>query len=114
VMRTDEDEIAWSSDRVITQLEDAGEGIWGDTYMVSGDASGVNREGDSFNVVIDEPLIKVMEKGCAKTFISGILTVSATNSSKVISIDYDPFKNRDCDYFAEAIINGRKTIFKVE
>jgi len=109
----EDNEIHWSSDRIITQLKSAGEGIWGDTYAVTGSASGVNREGDSFEVAINEPLIKVMEKGCSRTFLEGQLTVTANNSSKVIYIDYDPYKNRDCDLYAEAVINGKKLIFKV-
>lgn len=109
-----ENESQWKSERIITQIEDGGDGIWGDTYSVSGSASGVNREGEAFNVTIDKPLIKRMEKGCAKTFVEGVLTVSSAENSQKISIDYDPYKNQACDLFAEANLNGRKTIFKIK
>lgn len=113
IIRYEDNEVEWNSERIVTQIVDGSDGIWGDTYSVVGEASGVNRDGESFTVTIDEPLIKVVEKGCAKTFVSGVLTVSATNSSQVISIDYDPYKNGDCDQYAEASINGKKSIFKV-
>jgi len=107
-------EYSWESDRTIVQTKDNGDGIWGDEYIVTGKSSGINREGDAFTVKIDEPLIKRMETGCANTFISGIVTVSATEGSQVVSINYDPFDNQACDHYAEANLNGKKTIFKVK
>lgn len=104
----------WSSDRTIVQTKDNGDGIWGDEYMVTGKASGVNRDGDAFTVTIDQPLVKRMEAGCANTFIAGVVTVAATEGTQVVSINYDPFENEACDHYAEANLNGKKTIFKVK
>ena len=105
---------SWQSDRVIIQTKDNGDGIWGDVYAVTGKASGINRDGDAFHVTIDQPLIKQMEKGCAGTFVSGIVTVAAKEGTQVVSINYDPFDNQACDQYAEANLNGKKTIFKVK
>lgn len=104
----------WSSDRIIVQTKDNGDGIWGDEYMVTGKASGVNRDGDAFTVTIDQPLVKRMEAGCANTFIAGVVTVAATEGTQVVAINYDPFENEACDHYAEANLNGKKTIFKVK
>lgn len=113
VMYVDTFELSWNSSRVIELIDDKGPGIWGDVYKVTGSATGVNRFGEHYMVNIDEALIKKMEAGCARTFVQGILTVTATNSNKVIAIDYDPYKDQACDLFAEADIQGRKTIFRV-
>jgi hypothetical protein len=107
-------EYSWTSDRTIEQTKDNGDGIWGDEYKVTGKASGINRDGEPFNVVIDKPLVKKMETGCASTFTSGIVTVTANENTHVVSINYDPFENEACDKYAEASLNGKKTIFKVE
>ncbi len=113
-VRNGDVEVDWEGEFTIVGHYEAGPGIWGDTYTVMGESSGMNREGESFTTVIEEPLIKKMENGCATTFIDGLITVSSTESTQVISIDYDPFEDQVCDRFAEAIINGRKTIFEVQ
>jgi hypothetical protein len=111
---SDDKEFTWTSDKEIIQTKDNGDGIWGDEYIVTGQASGFNRDGDAYTVMIDKPLIKRMETGCASTFISGVETVSAKESSQVVSINYDPFENEACDLYAEANLNGKKTIFKIK
>ncbi len=110
---TDEYELPWSSTRIIELVSDKGPGIWGDVYKVTGSAQGSNRFGEEYEVDIITPLIKKMELGCAQTFVSGKLNVSMTNSNKVIGVNYDPYGNEACDMFAEADIQGRKTIFRV-
>ncbi len=107
-------EYTWNSDRVILQLTNNGNGIWGDEYEVTGKSTGTNREGKSFNVEIIEPLVKKMELDCATTFVSGSVKVTSSESSQEISIDYDPYQNQACDQYAEANLNGRKTIFKIK
>ena len=111
---SDQNSFSWQSDRVIVQTKDNGDGIWGDVYAVTGSGSGINRDGEPFHVSIDQPLIKQMEKGCAGTFVSGVVTVAAAEGTQVVSINYDPFDNGACDHYAEASLNGRKTIFKVK
>ncbi|MCB9261828.1 MAG: hypothetical protein H6607_05580 [Flavobacteriales bacterium] len=105
-------DISWSSDRRVTQIVDKGKGIWGDSYSITGSASGINRMSQPFTAEITSPLVKKMDLGCAKTFIEGILEITSDNSQN-IQIDYDPYKNADCDQLAEATINGHKTIFEV-
>ncbi|MFT5512234.1 MAG: hypothetical protein ACI8SE_000631 [Bacteroidia bacterium] len=111
---TDHNSYSWQSDRVIVQTKDNGDGIWGDEYMVTGSASGTNRDGEAFHVSISQPLMKRMEKGCAGTFISGIVKVTAKEGTQVVSINYDPFENEACDEYAEANLNGKKSIFKIK
>ena len=110
----DEVEVEWESELTIIGQFEAGPGIWGDTYTIMGRSSGTNRDGESYTTVIEEPLIKKMENDCATTFVDGKITLSSSESSQVISIDYDPFENQECDRFAEASINGRKTIFEIQ
>lgn len=105
--------ITWSSDRIINQKKDKGPGLWGDEYEVTGTAQGINREGEEFLVTIDTPLLKRLESGCASTFVQGVVTVSAKEGNQVISINYDPYDNSACDKYAEANLNGRKTIFRI-
>jgi len=110
---TENYELPWSSSRIIELVSDKGPGIWGDVYKVTGSANGVNRFGEEYQVDIITPLMKKMELGCAQTFVSGKLKVSMTNSNKVIGVNYDPYGNEACDMFAEADIQGSKTIFRV-
>ena len=65
-------------------------------------------------VAIDSPLLKRLDVGCATTFVQGIVTVSAKEGNQVVSINYDPYDNSACDKYAEANLNGRKTIFKIK
>jgi len=106
--------ISWSCNRTIRLIKDAGKGIWGDIYSVEGAAKGMNRDGEKFDVNIDEPLIKKMELNCSKTFIIGKLSIKNDVANKTILVNYDPYNNEACDNTAEAEINGKKTLFKVD
>jgi hypothetical protein len=106
--------LSWNSSRVVELVSDKGPGIWGDVYQISGTSTGVNRFNETYTVTTVEPLIKRMEVGCARTFVSGKLQVSVTNTNKVINIDYDPYGNGACDLFAEADIMGKKTVYRVK
>ncbi|MCB0733869.1 MAG: hypothetical protein H6608_00630 [Flavobacteriales bacterium] len=110
---TPEYTLTWNSTRIVKLMEDNGPGIWGDKYKLTGSATGTNRFNEAYTVTIDEPLVKKMEAGCARTFVAGKLTITGTASEPAISIDYDPYDNQACDAQAEAEINGRKTIFSV-
>jgi len=109
----DKGTVTWQSTRVITKTVDAGPGILGDQFEITGSASGVNRTGESFTVTIDKPLVKKVEQGCARTFIIGKVTLKNTSSGKTITIDYDPFSNGACDLTAKATINGKEFIYTV-
>lgn len=109
----DKGTVTWNSTRTITKLVDAGPGILGDQFSIDGSAAGVNRNGENFTVVINEPLLKKVELGCARTFVKGKVTLSNTSTGKSISIDYDPYNNQACDAIAKATINGREFFYTV-
>lgn len=115
-MATKEDRaIKWTlANRTIRRTLDAGPGVWGDHFEITGDAQGVNRNGEEFTVTIDEPLLKKMETGCAQTFIKGRLTITVGMSAKIIVVDYDPFNDQACDRIAGANVNGKTTTFTVK
>jgi hypothetical protein len=110
----DENTIEWNCIRTIRMVKDAGKGIWRDVYSLEGTANGINRNGEEFEVTIDQPLIKKMEDGCSRTFVKGILSIKNTAANKNIRVDYDPNKDEACDNIAEADINGKKTIFRIK
>lgn len=105
--------VAWQSSRTITKTIDAGPGILGDEFTVTGEASGVNRKGESFTVKIDVPLVKKVELGCARTFVKGKITLTNTSSGRTILIDYDPYSDQKCDLIAKATINGKEYFYTV-
>ena len=109
----DKGTVAWQSTRTITKLVDAGAGILGDQFQITGEASGVNRNSENFTVKIDVPLLKKVEMGCARTFVKGKITLSNTSTGKTISIDYDPYNDQACDLFAKATINGKEYFYAV-
>ncbi len=109
----DKGSVAWQSSRIITKTVDAGPGLIGDQFTISGDASGVNRNGESFTVNIDVPLLKKIEMGCARTFIVGKITLTNVSTGKAIKIDYDPLNDQACDLKAKATINNKEFFFFV-
>ena len=109
----DKGTVAWQSSRTIIKLVDAGAGILGDQFQITGEASGINRNGGNFTVKIDLPLLKKVEMGCARTFVKGKITLSNTSTGKTISIDYDPYNDQACDLFAKATINGKEYFYTV-
>jgi hypothetical protein len=109
----DKGTVAWQSTRTITKLVDAGAGILGDQFQITGEASGVNRNNENFTVKINIPLLKKVEMGCARTFVKGKITLSNTSTGKTISIDYDPYNDQACDLFAKATINGKEYFYAV-
>lgn len=106
--------VTWSSNKEIVRTYDAGPGVWKDHFEFTGSGNGINRNGEAFTVNIDKALLKKVETGCAKTFVSGIISLEVTGSGQKITIDYDPYKNGICDNLAEADINGKKTLFRVK
>ena len=105
--------VTWAANRTITKITDAGPGLLGDVFEISGSASGTNRKGEAFTVSITVPLKKKVDIGCAQTFIKGKLTLKNTVSGKEIIFDYDPFNNEACDRIAKATINGKDHIYTV-
>jgi hypothetical protein len=109
----DKGSVAWQSTRTITKTVDAGAGIIGDQFEITGQASGINRNGENFTVTIDVPLLKKVEMGCARTFVKGKITLTNVSTGKNIKIDYDPFSNMACDLTAKATINGKEFFYTV-
>ncbi|MFM9944421.1 MAG: hypothetical protein ACKVQB_04240 [Bacteroidia bacterium] len=109
----DKGTVTWAANRTITRITDAGPGLLGDVFEITGSASGTNRKGEAFTVTIALPLKKKVEIGCAQTFVKGKLTLKNTDSGKEIMVDYDPFGNEACDRTAKATINGKDHIYTV-
>lgn len=109
----DKGTVSWQSVRNITKTLDNGAGILGDQFEVTGQASGVNRNGEDFTVTIDVPLVKKVEMGCARTFVKGKITLTNASSGKTIKIDYDPFNDGRCDLTAKATINNKEYYYSV-
>ena len=109
----DKGTVTWASNRTVTRTYDAGPGLMGDIFEVSGSASGTNRNGEDFTVTIDLPLKKKIQIGCSNTFIKGKLTLKNIDNNKEIKIDYDPYINEACDKTAKATINGKDHFYNV-
>ncbi len=105
--------ITWQSQRVIEKTVDDLPGILNDEFKITGSATGVNRNGENFEVTINEPLLKKIKLPCARTFIAGKVTVKNLTNDKSILIDFDPFNNKACDITAKATVNNREFYFTV-
>ena len=107
-------ELLWSCEREIELKHDAGSGAYGDTYEVTGTASGTNRLNIRYHVSIDEALIKTLEKGCARVFKSGIVTIEEEDNDKLFRVDYDPYDNSACDQTVLIEVNGKRSIYTLD
>jgi hypothetical protein len=100
--------ISWSADRVVERVAgDSSINLLDDVYLVTGSANGTNRKGVNFTVVIDQPLKKVFQAGCARNFVAGKLTITNTGNSKSMHLNYDPIGGEPCDKIAEVTVNGK-------
>ena len=91
-------------------------GILGDEFKVTGSGSGVNKDGVAYTWNITQPLIKRIEIGCARTFISGIISL-VNSGGGTLSVDFDPDPDPAgprCDRKARATINGKSFDFEVQ
>lgn len=106
--------ILWSCDRTTVRTADAGWGLWGDEFTTTGSAQGSNINGIGFTASISEekPLVKQLQIGCARTFVSGIVTVT-NNNGGVLELDYDPYGDQACDRTAKVTVNGVSRIIMV-
>lgn len=105
--------ITWQSTRIIEKKVDNSAGILGDEYSITGNASGLNRKGEAFEVTIKEPLYKKIQMGCARTFTQGVVDLLNVSSQEKIILDYDPYNNNACDMIAKATIRSKEFIFTV-
>lgn len=111
----DEGTISWSAERVIKRTYNDGIlGLWGDEFTITGSAKGTNINGVDFTAAIsdEKPLIKTLKMGCARTFISGVITINNENGGELI-LDYDPYDDQACDKVAEVSIGDNSWIIIV-
>lgn len=99
--------------RFIENTNPGGPGIIGDEFTVNGSGGGTNKDGVNYTWLVKEDLIKKIEKGCANTFIKGVLEITNDNGGN-ISVDFDPKKDGACDRLARATINGKTFDFMVK
>jgi len=98
--------ILWSANRTVVRTEGDGTATpWDDVYRYTGSAYGTNRNGETFTVLIDEPLVKRMQSGCLANFVDGTLTLKGLSIS-TMTLDYDPVGGAACDRIAAVTING--------
>ncbi|GAB3194375.1 hypothetical protein GCM10027293_02510 [Pontibacter aydingkolensis] len=103
----------WQANRIIEKI--AGYDtprISDDVWLITGEASGVNRRGVAYTAVIEQPLKKVLAPGCARNFVAGVLTITNERGG-ILSLNYDPVGGEPCDKIAEVTVNGRKKIIQL-
>ncbi len=98
--------------RFIENTKPGGPGIIGDEFTINGSGGGTNKDGVNYTWLVKEDLIKNIEKGCANTFVKGVLEIVNDNGG-YISVDFDPKKDGACDRLARATINGKTFDFMV-
>jgi hypothetical protein len=98
--------VYWNSERTVTKTFDDGAGWLNDEFSITGNASGINANGDPFTVQITSPLLKKLSVGCMSTFIAGQLMITNSNGNE-LEINYDSFGNQACDKTITVSYNGR-------
>ncbi|WP_310391875.1 hypothetical protein [Hymenobacter sp.] len=97
----------WSAERTYTRTAGFGTPtILDDKYSVTGSATGTNRQGKTYAVVIGQPLVKEFAAGCARHFTAGTVTVTNAQEKSML-LNYDPAGTQACDNIASVTINGR-------
>lgn len=106
----------FSGTKEVENIKPGSAGILGDEFRVTGSGNGVNKDGEPYTWQITQPLIKRVELGCARTFISGIISL-VNNGGGTLSVDFDPDPDPAgprCDRKARATINGKSFDFEVQ
>lgn len=101
--------VNWNSSRTvaITDGSDTPRNPFDDIISITGTSSGTNRNGISYTLTIREPLIRITERGCARTFVDGIVDYENENGLAWM-LDYDPAGGQACDRVG-AVTIGEKT-----
>lgn len=101
---------------IIKTVGNSTPGIMDDEYTVTGNGGGKTRASNVFTWKIDSnnPLVKKMEPGCARTFIKGVIEVKDASATSALKIDFDPYETAACDRLARAIIGKKELIFTVK
>ena len=105
--------ITWSCERVVTKIKDAGIGVLGDQFSISGKGNGVNRNGENYTVTITKDLVKNMTSGCASTFVDGIVEIENTDKDAKMTLDFNPYNDAACDRVAKVTIGKTEKIFYI-
>ncbi len=100
---------------VVTTVGDQTIGLLDNIQDVFGSGNGKLQSGESYDWSIDQniPLTKRMEKGCAETFVKGVVKLVNSNEAN-LQVDFDPFENQACDKVAKALLGRREFIFTIE
>jgi len=80
-----------------------------DVIRITGTRTGTNRLGTGYRTEIAEPLVRVMERGCARFFVDGVRR-TVTDDDHVIILDFDPIGGAPCDDIARITIDGESRI----
>jgi hypothetical protein len=106
--RTPTGTIKWSSEQTIQQSAGGNTPNWvfDDVYNVTGSSSGVNRKGLAYSAETTTPLTKKIALGCARTFVSGVVTLTDSEDN-TITLDYDPDNNEACDRVGAIKVNNQ-------
>lgn len=97
---------AWSKNAIVERVE--GEdtpAISDDVFMVTGTSAGTNRKGRTFTGETTTPLKKIVQLGCARNFVSGVVKITDSEGNTLV-LNYDPIGGEPCDKIAEVTING--------
>ncbi|NVO10249.1 MAG: hypothetical protein HXX16_09835 [Bacteroidales bacterium] len=97
---------AYTHTRTWTAGFDTPLNIWDDVYTIEGNASGVNRKGNTYTHTITNPL--VIENDC-RWIVQG--TIELASNGKTATIDYGM---GTCDDMATITINGKTTDIKIK
>jgi hypothetical protein len=86
----------WSADLRLQKLSDEGPGWWNDRYEMRGTSSGINVNGNEFEVEITAPLLREFKPGCYQTFVQGGWTLKDARGNSMTA-DYDAYGDGACD-----------------
>ena len=99
--------LEWSALRTFTQTAGAGDlDPYNDAYSLTGNASGVNREGKAYEVTISSPIVK-------RTSCSWIESGRMDLTPEGLATRSVDFGNGNCDNQATLIINGNTFSFSM-
>ncbi|MGB3181869.1 MAG: hypothetical protein WBB45_10795 [Cyclobacteriaceae bacterium] len=101
--------VSWNSNRTISVISgvDTPRNPFDDKISVTGTSAGTNKQGVAYTLTITEPLIRITERGCGRTFIDGRVAYENENGLTWI-LDYDPIGGQPCDRVG-AVTIGEKT-----
>lgn len=105
---------SWTSQRTYTRTAGFGTAtIQDDKYLVTGQASGTNRNGVAYTATIKEPLLKNFTLGCARHFTAGTVEISNTKG-RTLLLNYDPTGTAACDNIASVTVNGNTRTIRLK